>query len=88
MVKKKEQIRFGRIMYYFWRALMQYKWRTLALLVLIPVNIFISDIVWPRGTSDIIGMLSQGDFEIANYTGVLLFTLLPTVFNNIVLIRI
>ena len=88
MVKNKEKINVSRIMYYFWRALMQYKTRTILLLLLIPVNIFISEIVWSRGTSNIIGMLSLGDFEIANYTPVLLFTLLPTAFNNLFLIRI
>ena len=81
-------IKFGRTMHYFWAALMQSKMRTIILLILIPLNIFISYIVWPRGTSDIVGMLSQGNFEIVNYTGVLMFTLLPTIFNNIVLIRI
>jgi len=67
---------------------MQHKMRAGILFILIPVHIFISDIIWPRGTSDIIGMLSSGDFEIANYTGVLLFTLLPIIFNNLVLVRI
>lgn len=85
---KKEKVNFKRIFHYFWQALMQYKFRTILLLILIPVNIFISNVIWPRGTSDIIGMLSGGDFEIANYTGVLLFTILPTVFNNLVLVRI
>lgn len=67
---------------------MQYKTRTILLLILIPIYIFISNIIVPRGTSDIIGMLSAGDFEIANYTGVLMFLLIPTVFNNLVIVRI
>ena len=88
MVKKKEKINFGRTMHYFWQALMQYKTRTILFLILSPINIFISNIVWARGTSDIIGMLSAGDFEIANYEPVLLFMLLPIAFNNLFLIRL
>ncbi len=75
-------------MHYFWKALMQYKTRTFSLLILIPVYIFISNIWLPRGTSNIIGQLATGDYALANYTGVLLLTLLPTVFNNLVLVRI
>ena len=86
--EKNEKMAVGRVMHYFWRALWRYKWRTLVLLVLIPVNIFISNIVWPRGTSEIVGKLSSGDFEIANYVGILMWTLVPVVFNNVVLVRI
>ena len=79
---------YKRVLHYFWQALMHCKIRTIALLILIPIYIFISEIIWPRGTSDIIGMLSSGNFNIANYTGVLLFTLGPTIFNNLVMVRI
>ena len=85
--KKKEKINFKRIMHYFWLALKGCKFRWFAFLFLSAVYIFISDIVLPRGTSDIIGMLSAGDFEIANYVPVLIWTLTPTVFNNIVIVR-
>lgn len=67
---------------------MRHKWRTFTLLILIPVYIFISNIWLPRGTSDIIGMLSSGDFELAHYTGILMFTLIPTVINNLFLVRV
>jgi len=86
--KSSKSINAKRTLYYFWRALMRHKIRTFALLILIPVNIFISNIWLPRGTSDIIGQLSSGDFILTHYTGILMFTLLPTVFNNLILIRI
>lgn len=85
---KKKKVNYRRILHYFWLALWKYKWRTLTLLLLIPVYIFISNIVWSRGTSDIIGQLSSGDFELANYVGVLLFTSVPTAFNNMLLVRL
>lgn len=67
---------------------MRYKARTIALLFLIPVYVFISYVWLPRGTSDIIGLLAGGSYEIADYVPVLLFTLIPTVANNMVLIRV
>ncbi|MBQ9180994.1 ABC transporter ATP-binding protein, partial [Candidatus Saccharibacteria bacterium] len=87
-MKKQEKNNYKRTLHYFWQALMTQKLRTVLLLVLMPVYIFIGSVIWPRGTSDIIGMLSSGDFDIANYTGVLLFTILPMAFNNLVLVRI
>ena len=42
---------------------MQYKVRTFLLLFLVPTWIFISNIVVPWGTSEIVGKLSGGDFE-------------------------
>ena len=86
--QSKDPIRYRRILHYFWQALMRYKLRTFALLLLIPVNIFISNIIWPRGTSDIIGLMSSGVFDLAAFTPILLWTLLPMLFNNIVLVRI
>lgn len=88
--KKKQTKRnnYRRTLHYFWQALMKFKFRTFLLLVLIPIYIFISNILLPRGTSEIIGKLSEGDFEIANYTGVLLITLVPVVFNNLFLVRV
>ena len=41
----------------------------------------------PYGTSQIIGKFSEGDFELANYTGLLLLTILPAAINNLALIR-
>ena len=88
MAEAKKSIHFKRIMYYCWKTLMRHKIRTFALLILIPVNVFISYVWLPRGTSDIIGQLSAGDFEIANYVGILLITLVPVEFNNLFLVRV
>ncbi len=66
---------------------MRYKIRTLLLLVLVPVWIFVSNVVVPYGTSQIIGKLSSGDFEINNYIGLLLLTIIPAAINNLAVIR-
>lgn len=76
-----------RTLYYFWQTLMQHKIRTILLLALVPVWIFLSNVVVPYGTSEIIGKLSDGDFEIANYTGILLLTILSAAANNLVVLR-
>lgn len=86
--KKKKSVNFKRTMYYFWKALMRHKVRTFLLLVLIPLNIFISNIWVPRGTSDIIGQLAGGDYDVANYVGILMLLLLPMVLNNLFLLRV
>ena len=57
------------------------------LLALVPVWIFLSNVVVPYGTSEIIGKLSDGDFEIANYTSILLLTILSAAANNLVVLR-
>ncbi len=85
--KEKKPIRVKRTLYYFWKALMQYKVRTILILLLVPSWIFLSNIVVPYGTSEIVGKLSSGDFEIENYTGILLLTILSAGFNNLVVIR-
>ena len=66
---------------------MQYKTRTILLLILVPTWIFISNVMVPLGTSQIVGKLSSGDFEIADYVGVLLFTIVPAAINNLFVIR-
>ena len=86
-MKEKSQGNIKRTLYYFWKALMQHKVRTTLLFLLVPTWIFISNVVVPYGTSEIIGKLSSGDFEIANYTGVLLLTLLPAAINNLAVVR-
>ncbi len=86
--KGKKKINFGRILHYFWEALMQKKWATFLLLFLIPIRSLISNIILPRGISDIIGMLSAGEFQLAAYAGVLTWTLVPSIINNMVLVRI
>lgn len=88
--KSQEVTRFNvkRIFYYFWRALMRHKIRTFLILLLIPIWIFIMNILVPRGTSVIIGQLSTGDFELKNYINILLLILIPVAFNDLILIRI
>lgn len=89
MTKKvKKSGLYRRTLYYFWQALMQCKIRTLIILLLAPVWIFISNIVVPYGTSSIMGKLSEGDFELANYTGLILITIVPALINNLGIIRI
>lgn len=66
---------------------MQYKLRTFLTLLLVPVWIFISNVVVPYGTSQIVGKISEGDFEFANYVGILLATLIPSAINTIFIIR-
>lgn len=66
---------------------MQNKVRTFLILILVPIWIFISNVVVPYGTSEIVGKLSSGDFEIADYTGILLLTLISAGVNNLAIIR-
>lgn len=76
-----------RTLHYFWQTLMQYKTRTILLLILVPVWIFLSNVAVPYGTSQIIGKLSSGDFEIGNYVEILLLTILSAGANNLFVIR-
>ena len=85
--KKKKYNAAKRTLYYFWKALMQHKVRTILLLLLVPIWILISNVVVPYGTSEIIGKLSSGDFEIANYVGILALTIIPAGINNLFVIR-
>lgn len=85
--KKKKPVRVKRTLYYFWKALMQYKVRTILILLLVPTWIFISNIVVPWGTSEIVGKLSGGDFDINNYVSILLLTLVSAGVNNLFVIR-
>ena len=77
-MKQKKTGSVKRTLYYFWKALMTQKWRTILVLAFVPVWIFISNIVVPFGTSSIVGELSNGDFEIRNYLGMLLLTYIDT----------
>lgn len=86
-MKEKSQGNTKRTLYYFWKALMFCKVRTILLMLLVPTWIFISNVVVPYGTSEIIGKLSGGDFEIANYVGILMITILPAALNNLVVLR-
>ena len=87
-MNKKKLGTVKRTLYYFWKALMQYKTRTIIVIILVPGWIFISNVLVPYGTSQIVGKLSDGDFELANYVGILFLTILPSVFNNLVIVRI
>ena len=87
MKTDKKPVRVKRTLYYFWKTLMQYKVRTILVLCLVPIWIFISNIVVPWGTSQIVGKLSAGDSEISNYIGILLLTLIPASLNNLFVIR-
>ncbi len=82
-----KKINYKRTLYYFWKALMTEKWRTFLILLLVPTWIFISNVVVPYGTSEILGKLSSGDFEIANYTMILIITLVPAAVNNLFILR-
>ena len=76
-----------RTLHYFWLALMQHKVRTILLLVLVPIWILLSNVVVPYGTSQIIGRLSNGDFEIEHYFGILMLTIMSAGINNLMVIR-
>lgn len=86
-MKQKKTGNIKRTLHYFWQALMTQKTRTILILLLVPTWIFISNIVVPYGTSEIVGKLSSGDFEINNYVGILLITILPAAINNLGVIR-
>ena len=85
--KEKKTGSVKRTLYYFWKALMQYKVRTILILLLVPVWIFVSNVVVPYGMSEIIGKLSGGDFELSNYVGILILTIIPAAINNLFVIR-
>ena len=87
-MKQKKSGSVKRVLHYFWLALMQQKFRTILMLVLIPIYVFITGIMVPYGTSQIVGQLSSGDYDINNYVGILLFTILSAGIDNIVIIRI
>ncbi len=86
-MKEKSQGNIKRTLYYFWKALMFCKTRTILLMLLVPLWIFVSNVVVPYGTSEIMGKLSSGDFEIANYIGILMITILPAAVNNLAVLR-
>ena len=84
-MKKNSSIK--RTLYYFGKALWQYKTRTILALIFVTIWIFVSNVVVPYGTSEIIGKLSSGDFEIQNYTDILLLTIISAGVNNLFVIR-
>ena len=87
-MSKKKTGNVRRTLHYFWQALMQYKLRTILILLLVPIWIFVSNVVVPYGTSEIIGKLSSGDFEISNYAAILMLTIISAGVNNLAVIRI
>ena len=87
MNTKKKSGSFKRTLYYFWKALMQHKVRTILVLVFVPIWIFLANVLVPFGTSSIVGKLSSGEFEIANYADILSLTLIAAAINNLAVIR-
>lgn len=87
-MKQEKTGSIGRVLHYFWLALMQQKTRTMIILLLVPVYVFVSNVVVPYGTSTIIGQLSSGDFDINNYVGIMLLTCVAAGANNLFMIRI
>ena len=77
-----------RTLHYFWQALMRYRARTFLALFFVTIWIFVSNVIVPYGTSEILGKLAEGNYEIENYTGILLFTLISAGINNLAVIRI
>lgn len=67
---------------------MQHKVLTAIAFLCVPAWIFIANILVPYGTSEIIGKLSAGDFEIADYTGILILTIVPAAVNWLGVIRV
>ncbi len=67
---------------------MQYKMRTILLLISVPLWVLTTKIIVPLGVSEVVGKLSDGDFEIANYTGALLLTIVPAAVGNLGIVRI
>ncbi len=86
-MREKNSVNIKRTLYYFWKVLMQYKFRTILILLLVPAWVFISNVVVPFGTSEIVGKLSSGDFEISNYVSILLLTIVPATMNNLFVVR-
>ena len=87
-MRKKNEGSVSRTLYYFWKALMQYKLRTGLVLLFVPIWILISNVVVPYGTSEILGKISSGEYEIESYVGILLLTIIPAAVNNLFVIRI
>lgn len=85
---KKKPASFGRMMHYFWQTLMQYKIRTFLILAAVPMWILISNVIVPMGASSMVGKLSEGDFDLANYGGILLLTIVPAAINNLGIVRL
>ena len=87
-MKRKKAGNIKRVLYYFWQALMQHKFLTAIIIVLIPVRILINNIVLPKGISDIIGLLSSGDFDFAHYQSILAFNIGMLFLEDLVIVRI
>ena len=85
---KKEKLNVKRTVHYFWKALMQCKIRTTILITFTCVRVFLGMVVFPKAASEIIGKLSGGDFELANYTHLLFIAVISPVINNLVITRV
>ncbi len=67
---------------------MQHKLLTFIIIFLMPIRILINVIVLPWGGSEIIGMLSNGDFEFSHYQGILSLQLGLLFLEDLVIVRI
>ena len=85
---KKEKLNVKRTVHYFWKALMQCKVRTTILITFTCVRVFLGTVVFPKAASEIIGKLSGGDFELANYTHLLFIAVISPVINNLMITRV
>ena len=85
---KKKPGSVRRTLYYFWKALMRQKFLTLVILILMPVRILINNIILPKGVSDIVGLLSAGDFDFAHYQGILALNVGVLFLEDLVIVRI
>lgn len=67
---------------------MRHKFLTIAVLILMPINMLLSQIFVPLGTSEMIGKLSAGNFDFAEYIPLLWFTIGSAALQNLFLIRV
>ncbi len=76
-----------RTLHYFWRALMQAKFRTLIVLLATPLYIFIGSIVIPKCTSQVVDLLSGESVSIDPFTTILTVYVIAEIV-RMILIRI
>lgn len=87
-MNKQDKSNFRRVLHYFWQALMQHKFLTIIILVLMPIRILINNIILPWGGSEIIGLLSSGNYDFADYQGILALQISVLFLEDIVIVRI
>lgn len=85
---KSNKTTFSRTLHYFFEAYGQGKLITIVGFLVNFLRQIISWVIVPVGTSQIIGKLSEGDFNFENYIPTLLLVFIPLLINDIILIRI